>query len=864
MRSKTHLSNSYRNNSTKILLTTLLSFIVLSASAAVYNSDGTVQNIQAIHNNQAVDGDTIMIPAGTFSWTARLNITKGITLRGNTVVTGAGTSGATAQDNTILRDDVTQRNGLIFMNIPAGKVAHITKLTFDKGATVTTGGQGEQGFIIVDSSDYENSKGNRISYCHFKPGTLYATHMRVVNGYGVIDHCLFERQATGDNKYNFIIDQFNQTAVNNPIRQLYGGFGNPVWALPPRFGTDNFFFIESCTITRENNGFNSDGNEGMRYVLRHSYVHRGNWADHGTEGGQSRGHRAREVYNNTFDFTGGTSQPIMGFRSGTGLIHDNIRTGVAPANNNISTTSNYRTFPARFTAVYGMSDGTSIWDMNVTGVSSPDGDWPTLNKSHQIFAPGDPGMPFKLGANGITTGTADCASPDPIKGCTTLSGGTGCEEGGTCATQATFTDSSRTGANAWTPDQWVGYSIRNLDCSICNRGSNPPSDAPASGSYIISNTANTITYAYYNGTDVNKQHLFFAEGDRYQIHRVIEVMDASGQGKTEVITLPSNNNPINTTTGTASYAHSVIEPIMGWNNKYGTTALKVGESGPSSKECGASDPGTDHCNIIGNLGINLTWPNPPLDRVTDYYNAARNGVAYTGPFCYPHPLVQELDGVPCTENCTNCTDVPSPSPSPSPTLSPSPTVTTNPATNIASFAAALNGSVNPRGSTTTVYFQWGTTTSYGHITSTQTQTGNTSRPITANISGLSANRLYHFRIVATNGGGTSFGSDRTFTTLSATGPPAVTTNPATNITTSSARLNGTLNPHGLTTTVRFQWGATTSYGHTTPMQTQTGNTYRNITANISGLSASHFYHFRIVATNSAGTRFGIDRTFNTP
>ena len=52
-------------NSTKTLLTTLLSFIVLSASATVYNSDGTVQNIQAIHNNQAVDGDLTLNQAGT-------------------------------------------------------------------------------------------------------------------------------------------------------------------------------------------------------------------------------------------------------------------------------------------------------------------------------------------------------------------------------------------------------------------------------------------------------------------------------------------------------------------------------------------------------------------------------------------------------------------------------------------------------------------------------------------------------------------------------------------------------------------------------------------------------------------------------
>jgi hypothetical protein len=198
------------------------------------------------------------------------------------------------------------------------------------------------------------------------------------------------------------------------------------------------------------------------------------------------------------------------------------------------------------------------------------------------------------------------------------------------------------------------------------------------------------------------------------------------------------------------------------------------------------------------------------------------------------------------------------------TATPSPAVTTNAATNVASFSATLNGSVNPRGSTTTVYFQWGTTTSYGHTTPMQTRTGNTSLPITANISGLSASHLYHFRIVATNGGGTSFGSDRTFTTLSATGPPVVTTNPATNVTTSSARLNGSLDPHGLTTTVYFKWGTTTSYGHTTPVQTQIGNTYRNIIANISGLTTHHTYHFRIVATNSAGTRMGSDLIFNTP
>jgi N-acetylneuraminic acid mutarotase len=194
---------------------------------------------------------------------------------------------------------------------------------------------------------------------------------------------------------------------------------------------------------------------------------------------------------------------------------------------------------------------------------------------------------------------------------------------------------------------------------------------------------------------------------------------------------------------------------------------------------------------------------------------------------------------------------------------PPPVVTTNPATNITSLSATLNGSLNPNGLTTTVYFEYGPTRTYGFTTPVQTRTGNTFRNINANINGLSASSTYHFRIVAINTAGTTYGSDRTFTTLSATGPPVVTTNLATFIASFSAKLNGSLDPHGLTTTVYFQYGTTTSYGFSTALQSQTGNTYRNITANINGLSASTTYHFRIVATNSAGTRYGGDRTFTT-
>ncbi len=225
-------------------------------------------------------------------------------------------------------------------------------------------------------------------------------------------------------------------------------------------------------------------------------------------------------------------------------------------------------------------------------------------------------------------------------------------------------------------------------------------------------------------------------------------------------------------------------------------------------------------------------------------------------YCTKHGQCCGMTGVVTVTNPTS-------TPTPTPPMTGPPVVTTNPATFIASFSGKLNGSLNPHGLTTTFHFQYGTTTSYGLTTAPQTQTGNTSRNVSANVTGLTANTLYHFRIVASNSDGTRMGSDRTFTTLTSTGPPVVTTNPATNVTASSATLHGSLDPHGLTTTVHFQYGTTTSYGHTTPMQSQTGNTYRNIAANISGLIPHTTYHFRMVATNSGGTRMGSDRTFIT-
>src|SRR5207244_1986092 len=130
------------------------------------------------------------------------------------------------------------------------------------------------------------------------------------------------------------------------------------------------------------------------------------------------------------------------------------------------------------------------------------------------------------------------------------------------------------------------------------------------------------------------------------------------------------------------------------------------------------------------------------------------------------------------------------------------------------------------------------------------------------VTGLNASTTYYYRVRAYNGAGTGGDSNViNVTTLSATRPPVVITSPATLIASFSARLNGSVDPHGLTTTVHFEYGITTNYGATTAAQTKTGNTYQNVSADITGLTAGTAYHFRIVGTNSAGTSYGTDRTF---
>jgi hypothetical protein len=97
-----------------------------------------------------------------------------------------------------------------------------------------------------------------------------------------------------------------------------------------------------------------------------------------------------------------------------------------------------------------------------------------------------------------------------------------------------------------------------------------------------------------------------------------------------------------------------------------------------------------------------------------------------------------------------------------------PIATTEAASEIGTHGANLNGKVNPEGSATTYQFEYGTSLSYGTKTaSTAAGEGASEVAVKQAISGLASNTTYHYRVAATNVGGTTYGSDKTLKTTSA-------------------------------------------------------------------------------------------------
>ncbi len=120
---------------------------------------------------------------------------------------------------------------------------------------------------------------------------------------------------------------------------------------------------------------------------------------------------------------------------------------------------------------------------------------------------------------------------------------------------------------------------------------------------------------------------------------------------------------------------------------------------------------------------------------------------------------------------------------------------------------------------------------------------------------------YHYRLVATNASGTTFGGDRSFSTAL---PPVAVTGAAQAVGATTATAVGSIDPRGRATTWYMEYGTSTRYGSQTPKRSAgSGSGARSVGAPLSGLTPGTTYHYRLVATSDAGTSRGADVSFAT-
>lgn len=96
--------------------------------------------------------------------------------------------------------------------------------------------------------------------------------------------------------------------------------------------------------------------------------------------------------------------------------------------------------------------------------------------------------------------------------------------------------------------------------------------------------------------------------------------------------------------------------------------------------------------------------------------------------------------------------------------------------------------------------------------------------------------------------------------------PDATSGTPTNVVSTSATINGSVNPDGVAATYQFQYGTSPSYGSVTPaVPTPAGSdhTIHDFAATLEGLAPESIYHYRILATNANGTTYGADERFET-
>ena len=181
-------------------------------------------------------------------------------------------------------------------------------------------------------------------------------------------------------------------------------------------------------------------------------------------------------------------------------------------------------------------------------------------------------------------------------------------------------------------------------------------------------------------------------------------------------------------------------------------------------------------------------------------------------------------------------------------------------------SAVVNGTVDPNGEATTLL---------GRVRDLERLRGQVVRArrrhrhairvdVQVTLTGLTRSTTYHYRVVAENASGQSAGVDRTLRTTAPAAAPSISNRSTTGVSATGATIGANVNPRSLATTVRFEYGTSTSYGSATPEQAiGAGGSAVAVSAALTGLRPNTRYNFRTVATSAAGIARSGNRTFTT-
>src|SRR5664279_4203088 len=193
-----------------------------------------------------------------------------------------------------------------------------------------------------------------------------------------------------------------------------------------------------------------------------------------------------------------------------------------------------------------------------------------------------------------------------------------------------------------------------------------------------------------------------------------------------------------------------------------------------------------------------------------------------------------------------------------------PTLTTTDITNITVNSLVSGGSITKDGGATVTArgVVYGTTSGPvvgGNQTTDDAGVGS----FVSTLTGLTPNTLYYIRAYATNSAGTAYGNEITATTTPIV-VPTLTTVDVSSIALTSAISGGNITADGNDAiTARGVCWATTTGPTTTNDKTTDGTGTGSFISNLSGLQSAVTYYLRAYATNSAGTAYGNEISFNT-